>query len=93
MKQLCMMLMFLFVTVNNANAQDCWTPFRGHVQTTVVQSYPVNPVPQPVVVYQWVPVIVNQNTIVDQQCLFRRTQTVTVQPVVQWIYQPVIIYR
>lgn len=93
MKNMCMMLLFLFVGINNVNAQD-WIPLQKYQQTTVVQTVPViNPVPQPFVVYQWVPVVVNQNTIVEQYCLFRRTQTVTVQPSIQWVYQPVIIYR
>lgn len=92
MKNLSMMLVILLMSIGNSYAQE-WIPFQGYRQTTVVQNYPSNPTPQPVVIYQWVPVVVNQNTIVEQHCLFRKIQTVTVQPVVQWVYQPVLIYR
>lgn len=93
MKKLCTMLMFLIMCTTNIYAQDIWVPFQEYRQTTVVQNYPITTIPQPVVVYQWVPVLVNQNTFVEHQCLFRKTQTVTTQPVLQWVYQPVIVYR
>jgi len=48
---------------------------------------------QPVVIYQWVPVATYQNYVVEKHCFFHRTQIVTTQPVVQWIYQPVVVYR
>lgn len=93
MKNLSTMLVILLMSIGNSYAQE-WIPFQGYRQTTTIQNYPLNnPTPQPVVVYQWVPVIVNQNTVMEHWCLFRRTQTVTIQPVIQWVYQPVLIYR
>lgn len=61
------------------------------VQSNVV--YPVSPVQQPIVVYQWVPYVDHQTMIVENYCLLRRTQTVVARPVVRWVYQPVLIYR
>jgi len=87
------LILILFAVSNNTNAQDYWIPFSGYHQTTVVQNYTINPVPQPVLVYRLVPVLVNQNTVTEQYCLFRKTQTIIVQPTIQWIYQPVLIYR
>lgn len=94
MKTLCMMLLFLLINMGSANAQY-WIPFQGYntqtIQTT--HSYHINHVPQPIVVYQWVPVVMQQNTVIDNFCLFRRTQTVVTQPVIQWVYQPFLVYR
>lgn len=95
MKILSMMLLFLLISIGGANAQN-YVPLPSYYpNTTFVQTVPVNVVaqPQPAIVYQWVPVVVNTNTVYEHNCLFRRTQTVVNQPQIQWIYQPVLVYR
>ncbi len=88
--------LFCFATNLSANAQN-WIPYQGYqVQTVqVANTYPViiQPVPQPVVVHQWVPFIFPQTTIVEQHCLFRKTQKIVTEPVTQWIYMPVVVYK
>ena len=85
------------LTINStANAQN-WIPYQGY-QTQTVQvtnTYPVAfyPNPQPVVVHQWTPYIVPQTIVTEHQCWFRRTQKVVTEPVIQWIYTPVVVYR
>ena len=81
---------------SKANAQN-WIPYQGY-QTQTVQvtnTYPVfiQPIPQPVIVNQWVPFIVPQTTVIEQHCLFRKTQKVITEPVTQWIYMPVVVYK
>jgi len=88
----------LLLTAGICNAQE-WIPYNPtnvyqinqqsitSVSTVYQQRY------QPVVVYQLVPIITYQNYVVEKQCFFHRIQTVTTQPVVQWTYQPVLIYR
>lgn len=78
----------------SAYAQE-WIAAQPYPQPIAAPSivYPIVPVPQPVVVYQWVPYAAQQNIVVEQHCLFRRTQTVISRPTVQWVYQPVIVYR
>jgi hypothetical protein len=49
--------------------------------------------PQPVVIYQWVPYSVQQNVVVEQRRLFCINQTVISRPIVQWVLQPMVIYR
>jgi hypothetical protein len=93
MKYLIVLLMLF--TSTEIFAQE-WVPYQPYPITVVqpnINYYPVPTVQQPVIVYQWVPYSVQQNIIVDQYCLFRRTQTVVSRPTVQWIYQPVVIYR
>ena len=72
-----------------------WIASQPYPQPIVPPSivYPIVPVHQPVVIYQWVPYATQQNIVVEQYCLFRRTQTVISRPTVQWVYQPVIVYR
>lgn len=81
---------------NIANAQN-WIPYQPY-QTQNIQvtnTYPViiQSVPQPIVVNQWVPFIVPQTTIVEQHCLFRKTQKIITEPVTRWIYMPVVVYK
>lgn len=78
-----------------AYAQE-WIAYQTYTQPVIQQTitYPVVQLPpQPAVIYQWVPYSVQQNIVVEQHCLFRRTQTVISRPAVQWVYQPVIVYR
>lgn len=81
---------------NKANAQN-WIPYQGYQTQTiqVTNSYPVfiQPTPQPIIINQWVPFTVPQTTIIEQHCLFRKTQKIVTEPVTQWIYMPVIIYK
>jgi len=73
-----------------------WVPYQPYTTTVVQPSISYSSIPivqQPVIIYQWVPYSIQQNTIVEQYCLFRKTQTIISKPAVQWIYQPVIIYR
>lgn len=92
MKYLILLATLFMVT--EAYAQE-WIAYQPYPQAVVQQNivYPVVPVPQPVVIHQWVPYPVQQNIVVEQHCLFRRTQTVVSKPAVQWVYQPVVIYR
>ena len=72
-----------------------WIAYQQYPQPVVQQNivYPIVPVHQPVIVHQWVPYPIQQNIVVEQHCLFRRTQTVISRPTIQWVYQPVVIYR
>lgn len=45
--------------------------------------YPVSPVQQPMIVYQWVPYVDQQTMVVKNYCLFRRTQTTVTRPIVR----------
>lgn len=90
----------LLVTIafNSVYAQE-WVPYnsQNHTfqQTTnFVQQVPVQVVqPQPVVMYQYVPYIVNQPVVIEKRCFFHSAQRVTYVPIVQYYYQPVILYR
>lgn len=61
--------------------------------TTHSQSYSISLQPQPIIVYQWVPYTTHYYTTIESRCLFRREQTLIVQPMTRWLYQPHIIYR
>lgn len=67
-------------------AYNQYAQIQPQIQTIYVQS-------QPVIVYQWVPYTVQQNVVVEQRRLFCVNQTVVSRPVVQWILQPMVIYR
>jgi len=83
-------MLFLMGVSSNLYAQE-WIPYQQYVepipQTVYVQQ------PQPVLIYQYVPYTVQQNIVVEKRCLFVKTQTVVSRPVIQWIYQPVLICR
>lgn len=94
MKILCTMLFSLCFLCNSSYSQE-WIPFQGHINNTV-QYYPIYNHPQPtqqMIIYQLTPVIVYENIITDQHCLFRRTQTIVSQPVIRWVYYPTIVYK
>lgn len=86
-------LVFIFMGLGSQSYAQEWIPFQGYSQTQVVQQYTQVYQPQPFIVYQWTPVVVQQNFIVEQRYLFCKKQTVVTQPVTQWIYQPVIVYK
>tara|TARA_E500000178_G_scaffold338663_1_gene379229 strand:- start:993 stop:1280 length:288 start_codon:yes stop_codon:yes gene_type:complete len=49
-------------------------------------------VPQPTVVYGWVPYYYNVPVVTERRCWFlRRERQVTYQPQVQWNYQPLFV--
>lgn len=94
MKYVIAALIVLF-TGTLTYAQE-WISYQPYPQPIIQQTitYPVVPLPpQPAIIYQWVPYSAQQNIIVEQHCLFRRTQTLISRPTVQWVYQPVVIYR
>lgn len=66
---------------------------QPHTQTVYVQPQTVYVQPQPVIVYQWIPYTVQQNMVVEQRRLFCVNQTIVSRPTIQWILQPVVIYR
>jgi hypothetical protein len=86
------LLLLLFTFANNCYAQE-WIPYQPVVVQSIIQQPIIQYVPQPTVVYQWTPYVVQQNTIVQKMCLFHKTYTVISQPTIQYFYQPVIVYR
>lgn len=92
----CLVILFLVGISSNLYAQE-WIPYVPE-QIVVEQtrtSYFSQPVyrPSAMVVYQHVPCTIYQNVVVENQYLFRKTQTVVSRPTTQWILQPVVIYR
>jgi len=81
------MLMLISVG-SNVYAQN-WVPYQGVVQNQTVYV----PQPEPVIIYQWVPYVTQQNFVIQQQRVFCKTQTVVSRPFTQWVLQPVVIYR
>ncbi len=84
----CLVVLILIGLSSNLYAQN-WVAYQDIPQTQVVYVTQ----PQPVIIYQWVPYVVQQNVIVEQQRLFCRSQTVVTRPYTQWILQPVLINR
>lgn len=87
----CLVMLFLMGVSSNLYAQE-WVAYNQYVQPQP-QIQTVYVQPQPVVVYQWVPYTVQQNVVVEQRRLFCVNQTVVSKPTIQWILQPVVIYR
>lgn len=49
-------------------------------------------VPQPTVVYSWVPYYYTVPVVTEKRCWFlRRERQITYQPKVQWYYQPLYV--
>jgi hypothetical protein len=88
----CLIAILLISTGSNLYAQN-WVSYQEPVQPTVPNQIVYIQQSQPVVIYQWVPYIVQQNVVVEQQRLFCRTQTVITKPYIQWVLQPMVIYR
>jgi hypothetical protein len=90
----CLLVISMTIVCGNIYAQE-WIPYQPQnhvVQTTVTQqSYVYQP--QPVVIYQYVPYVVNQPVVVEHRCLLYRTQRVVYVPQTQYFYQPVVVYR
>lgn len=87
----CLVMLFLMGVSSNMYAQE-WVAYNQYVQPQP-QIQTVYVQPQPVLIYQWVPYTVQQNIVVEQRRLFCVNQTIVNRPTVQWILQPVIIYR
>lgn len=84
----CFVVLFLLVLSSNSYAQE-WVAYnqpQPQIQMVYVQ-------PQPVIIYQWVPYIVQQNIVVEKRCFFHTNQTIATRPVVQWVLQPIVVYR
>jgi hypothetical protein len=88
----CFVMLMIISVGSNLYAQE-WIAYQEPVQPVVQTQVVYVQQPQPIVIYQWVPYVVQQNVIVEQQKLFCRTQTVVTRPYTQWIMQPVVIYR
>jgi hypothetical protein len=88
----CFIVIMLMSGGSSLYAQN-WIPYQETIQPVVQTQVVYVTEPQPVVVYQWVPYVVHQNVIVEQQRIFCRTQTVVTRPFTQWILQPMVIYR
>ena len=87
----CLVMLFLMGVSSNLYAQE-WVAYNQYVQSQPqIQTIYVQP--QPVVIYQWVPYSVQQNIVVEQRRLFCINQTVVNRPTIQWILQPVVVYR
>lgn len=85
----CLVMLFLMGVSSNLYAQE-WVAYNQYPQPQVQTVYIQ---PQPVVIYQLVPYTVQQNVVVEQRRLFCVNQTVISKPTIQWILQPVVIYR
>jgi hypothetical protein len=88
----CLIASVMIVIGTNTYAQN-WIPYQEQIQPVIQPQVVYVQQPQPVVVYQWVPYISQQNFVVEQQRVFCRTQTIVTRPFTQWILQPVVIYR
>jgi hypothetical protein len=88
----CFIVIMLMSVGSSLYAQN-WIPYQETIQPVVQTQVVYIAEPQPVVIYQWVPYVVQQNVIVEQQRIFCRTQTVVTRPFTHWILQPMVIYR
>ena len=87
----CLVILFLMGFSSNLYAQE-WVGYNQYIQPQP-QIQTVYLQPQPIVIYQWVPYSVQQNVVLEQRRFFCVNQTVISRPVVQWILQPMVIYR
>lgn len=85
----CWVILFLMGVSSNLYAQE-WIGYNQYIQPQIQTVYLQ---PQPVIIYQWVPYSVQQNVVVEQRRFFCINQTVVSRPVVQWVLQPMVIYR
>lgn len=70
-------------------------PFSTPAPMVVTTPIPVTTyvIPQPTIVYGWVPYYYNVPVVTEKRCWFlRREKQITYQPQVQWQYQP-LYYR
>ena len=89
MKKILLILVAMIFT-NSIYAQDVWVPYRAEI---------VSPQPaylsysQPTIYYQAVPYYNYQTTVVEHRCMFHVRKQIITKPIIQWVYQPVIIYK
>jgi hypothetical protein len=88
----CFIVIMLMSVGSSLYAQN-WIPYQEPIQPIVQTQVIYVSQPQPVVVYQWVPYAVQQNVVVEQRRLFCVNQTLVSRPTVQWILQPIVIYK
>lgn len=68
-----------------------WIPYTPQFQTSITQPTVVYQQTVPQVYYQWTPYIVNHPIVIERRCfIFKKTEVENV-PVIQWVYQPVVI--
>jgi hypothetical protein len=91
----------MFITIISMGTETYaqnWIPYQGY-QQEIIQQTTVNHhqnyvyQPQPTIVYQYIPYVVNQPIVVEQRCLLYKTQRVVYTPQVQYFYQPILVYR
>lgn len=87
----CFVMLFLMGVSSNLYAQE-WVAYNQYLQPQP-QIQTVYVQPQPVLIYQWVPYTVQQNIVVEQRRLFCVNQTIVSRPTVQWVLQPIVIYK
>lgn len=87
----CLVMLFLMGVSSNMYAQE-WVAYNQYVQPQP-QIQTVYVQPQPVLIYQWVPYTIQQNIVVEQRRLFCVNQTIVSRPTVQWVLQPMVIYK
>jgi hypothetical protein len=99
MKNLARCFYVLFaLTVTHSLYADEWITYSYNppqvtqTQTTITPQ-PYNPPPQPVLVYQYTPYVIQQPVVVEQRCFLHRTQKIVYIPQVQYFYHPVWVYR
>lgn len=81
------------IYTNSSFAQE-WIPYQEQTTQTVIQQTSViYKNPQPVIVYQLVPYVIYQPVVIEKHCLFHRSSVVSSRPVIQWVYQPILVYR
>lgn len=89
-------LVFTFVSL--FAFECCASEWIPHVPYTrkVVEETISPPVVQyqytvPQVYYQWMPYVINQPVITERRCLIFKRTVVENVPVIQWVYQPVVL--
>lgn len=88
------LVMFVVISLCGNSFADEWIPYReNYVPIIEPRVTYIVPQYQPVVYYQPVPYVVYQNVVVENRCLFHRTQTLVTRPITQYYYQPVVLYR
>ena len=87
-------LIFTFVSLLGTNCFATeWIPYMPQVQTTTAITQPTVVYQQavPQVYYQWIPYIVNQPVVTERRCLIFKRTVVENVPVIQWVYQPMVL--
>ena len=71
--------------VPNAPVANYQAPVLMETQQTIVTTIR----PSPVIVYNWVPVYINQPVVYEKYSIFCRQRIVVQQPVIYWVYRPI----